>query len=128
LAHAQKPRFGNDSALITSASAGHTAVVRLLLECPENAPLSNCQLGLPMWSAAGNGHVETVRLLLEWPLAQRNGFQGPMIIAASNGHDEVVRLLLEWPGDHAPLDYPWVIDCAKRHGHDAVVRLLQFKL
>lgn len=107
--------------LILAATAGHTDVVRLLLERgadPNLAERSRPRLdGLARTAlngAARSGHTEIVRLLLDAGArvdAAPAGDATPLIAAARGGHVETAKLLLEHaadadvaiPGDGTPL-------------------------
>ena len=117
------------AALVTAAAAGHTNVVRLLLDWREHAPRADCGNGDASFRAAGGGHEATVRLLLEQrEHAPRADCQRgrAMVAAASEGRVAVVQLLLGWR-EYAPRadcqDGEALVYAAYR-GHEAVVRLL----
>ena len=85
-------------ALVRAAEAGHTDVVRLLLERPDDAPRADCRYGEALVWAAEEGHLAVVRLLLEWPVnAPRADCQDGEALARATqgGHTDVVRLL-QW--------------------------------
>ena len=90
--------------LVEAAAAGHTRMVRALLNAHADV---NTRVGrgyTALYQACFNGHTEVVRLLLENRAdvgASRKDDFSPLYIAAQEGHALCVNALLEW---HAPPD------------------------
>ena len=84
------------TALMHAASAGHDAVVRLLLDAGASVHLANEAQRTALHLAARNGRTETVRLLLEGgaDFAARDGDgRTPLFLAIERGRAEVIELL-----------------------------------
>ena len=85
--------------LVEAAAAGHTRVVRALLNAHADV---NTRVGrgyTALYQACLNGHTEVVRLLLENHAdvgASRKDDFSPLYIAAQEGHALCVNALLEW--------------------------------
>ncbi|MEF3302449.1 ankyrin repeat domain-containing protein [Paenibacillus sp. GYB003] len=81
-----------------AAKPGHTAAVKLLLECgaDPNADEADAPRGSALWHAASGNHLECARLLLAHgadPNALLDAGGSPLSIAVSKGHDEMAKLL-----------------------------------
>ncbi|KAI5816099.1 hypothetical protein BZA77DRAFT_313607 [Pyronema omphalodes] len=86
--------------LSLAAHAGHTSVVKLLLEEGRiDVNTTNHCLDMPLSLAAGEGHTEVVRLLLEQDSVDVNNANAwgdaPLSLPALKGHSEVLKLFLQ---------------------------------
>ena len=123
-----------------AAYAGHTDVVRLLLDGGANPNIIAMTEDsvTPLFLAAQKGHTAVVRLLLahnadpnaiSYPLAgdtKKKTKTTPCYVAAGNGHEAVVRLLLAHNADPNAKTNNGATPCvvAAQNGHAAVVNAL----
>ena len=100
------PDFAAASArtpLAIAASAGHTVIVRLLLDtCEVDVNAKDCNMMTPLSLAAANGHAGVVRLLLEVDGINFNArdakWMTPLHHAVCSRNQAVVSLMLETYG------------------------------
>lgn len=122
-------------AMWLASQAGHTDIVRLLLERGARVNAMEATDGrTALWQASQGGHMETVKLLLEngAKIETRSLRTGatPLFIAAARGHEEVVTLLLN-AGANANVkasagekeDTP--LSIAKERNHTGIVELFE---
>ncbi|KAJ5506485.1 hypothetical protein N7453_005442 [Penicillium expansum] len=123
------------SAMQAAASAGHTAIVELLLnnKADVNAPPAKNGGRTALQGTAGAGHIEIVELLLNnkadvnAPPAKYNGYTA-LQAAVAAGHIEIVKLLLNNKADvnAPPAKYNGytALQAAAGAGHVEIVKLL----
>ena len=121
----------NSEQLLSAASCGQEALVRLLLKKGADVESKDIKYSqTPLSLAAKNGHEAVVRLLLEMGAdtdsKDINYGQTPLSWAAEEGHEAVVRLLLEKGADiESKSDLGQTpLSRAAEEGYEAVVRLL----
>ena len=120
------------SPLSCATSAGHEAVVRMLLEQEEVDVNSRGRYDqTPLLSAAQRGNEAVVRLLVQRKDVNANskglGGTTPLLSAAVEGYEDIARLLLERGDVDANARDRFgrpALSCAAEAGHEAVVRLL----
>jgi hypothetical protein len=89
-----------DPALYAAAYAGHTDIVRLLIDWKADMRCKGF-LGSPLEAAAHQGHADIMELLFDRGLNVKDGAKS-LLYAAEEGHAQAVRLLLDRPDiEHA---------------------------
>lgn len=86
------------TALNAASSAGHDAVVKLLLDAGADIESTDCCGYTPLCNASASGSISTVRLLLsKGANVDHTSCQGftPLHLAATNGHLELVQFFMD---------------------------------
>jgi len=117
------------SPLISAASNGGQAMVKLLLENGADVNGQGGYYGNVLQAAAGSGHEEIVKLLLEKGPevnAQGGKYGNALQAAAGSGHEEIVKLLLEKGAEVNAQgeEYGNALQAAARSGREEIVKLL----
>ena len=115
-----------DPALYAAAYAGHTDIVRLLIDWKADM---RCRgyLGSPLEAAAHQGHADIIQLLFEKGLTLKDGVKS-LIYAAQMGRAQVIRLLLARPDTDVVCSRDcsgrWLPNIAAGEGHREATYLL----
>ncbi|CAI7591781.1 unnamed protein product [Penicillium glandicola] len=89
--------------ILLAASAGHTNIVRYMIDLGVSPDTRNSKRLTPLARAATNGHASLVKYLLQ--AGARQGIrnlrgEGPIWAAAFHGHADVVEVLIFTPKQH----------------------------
>ncbi|OAQ70165.1 ankyrin repeats (3 copies) domain-containing protein [Pochonia chlamydosporia 170] len=117
--------------LLLASTAGHTTIVRFLLEEGADVEVEEGIGCTSLTRAAEMGHAEVVRVLLDVGRANvnaQNHYQHtPLTEAAGHGHAAVVKMLLDTgdvDADVLTRNDETALTMAIRRGHSAVVKVL----
>ena len=78
-----------DSNSWSTASYGHTDIVKILAQLTDNPNAPDNDRDTPIHEAAKNGHTEIVKILAHLT----DNPNAPIFVAALRGHTEIVKIL-----------------------------------
>jgi len=117
------PTDGNNNAIISASTNGHTEVVKLLLQDERVDPTTYDNHAIRM--ASIDGYTQVVKLLLQDERVDpSDGNNNAIRMASTNGHTDIVKLLLQDERVDPTTYDNHAIRMSTQNGHTDVVKLL----